>query len=1362
MTRRRRGGSGNNSINDSINRLNDTINDLIDAINDSNINNGNNRNNNGNNNGNNANNNRNRRGYGRNYYGNRGWRNYYTDPNPAHYANTQELNEERRRRRREARRRYSEDIIDNSGLGNTVFGRLAHQRFSNQRRADNMRMTANMLNNGGARTVGSALFGTGRAGRVAATALGGFGKILGGVSKILGGPVMWAIQIFIEGLKLAAKAINEWNEVTAKTYENQTAQEKLQYELSKQLFISFTQARIEGISAMAEIQLKMLDTQSATMLEALKITTEQYLKGVQTAIGPITKGINETAYDAAMSRVDAAASIEKLNLHKSQREKEYGRYESLRNLQKEGKLAGLEAERGIAQTQYTIDSQKQQFNFERDLALKHYIASNLMDITGNGTDDRKLQSDINGNVSHGNRTGNGNAMTGKTFRNVNTLADTGLSKDIHSGNKLTEALKKGSGTLETYLKIEEAKMNNTHEMMRQHADANKTQIDAMYEQATTATNYAFQTADKQLDIEVQKKEIVIDTAAQVEKEWLQLTQSIEKYLENFDKVTNDLGINLGYTNSGQLRVFQKSMFNVVENVSSKFGKDIDEIVKLQQSFIETTGRNRIMGEHDYGNLIGLGKYLGDDGLATNYASEMEIFNAGVSDSVDMLDEVLQDVNRIGLNGRKYTKTLVDNLKLAQKYNFKDGTKGLMQMSKWAENTRFNMNSLSGMLDKVSEGGLEGIITQGAQFQVLGGHSAMNADPIAMMYERYADPEAFAKRMQDMTIGYGSLDRVTGETTFSGPEQMLMEQIAKVQGRSYEDVANEVRARNKKEIVSKQLGTGFNDEQQSFISNNATYNRETGQFEVKVLGADGKYTNKGVSQLTEKEIEDLIPKGHDEKMETYMAKVVSAVESMKGEEVRERANAAAAAYEVMLENFKKRTEIAYNSYNEHREEYIEKVKEGMDKITKSFSNYMEIYNKGNADVNEELAKIKTTASDINSALIETANVIRVANAKIASAESSPKNIIRQQGQTSDTRQQTQVNSSSTSNNRVRSGDVINMNDPIARRIIEGDNGHYTHSNRDGTWNRAGAKIYNRAIGLGDGILNNNNQPIIAQASKVTKVQDGASQFVKSDRKDSAIFAKQDGPFDKLFNGIFGKVNEISNYIGRGKDKYYSVLGFNMGNKVRKDWADKELQIRSEIANRRNLHQLGISNKLYNKIFGSGLDKIPKMKSEKEDSIRTEILLRKLQRKKQLPSSKSDPISLLYDSYDGPKNSFNYIANKVREINRAEVMNKYRDNSNGISAIETLRKQNDNLPSSNPKANNSSFVGNNGNMVNFETLKVQINGRIELSSPNGQNIDIIDELRNDPIALRALSRLITKHMSSAFNGGRGTLDIGISNI
>ena len=532
---------------------------------------------------------------------------------------------------------------------------------------------------------------------------------------------------------------------------------------------------------------------------------------------------------------------------------------------------------------------------------------------------------------------------------------------------------------------------------------------------------------------------------------------------------NNLGINLGYTSKEQLHSYQTSMFNIVENVASKFGKSIEEAAKIQQAFSENTGRNRIMGERDYGNLFGLGKYLGDDGLAANYASEMEIFNAGVSDSVDMLDETLQDVNRIGLNGRKYTKTLVDNLKLAQKYNFKDGTKGLMNMAKWAENTRFNMNSLSGMLDKVSEGGLEGIIKQGAEFQVLGGHAAMNADPIAMWYERYADPQAFAKRMQDMTKGYGQLDKKTGETTFSVNEQMMMEQLAKIQGRSYEDVANEVRARNKKEVVAKQFRSNFNEEEQAFISNNATYNKQTGQFQVKVKGANGKYENRDVSQLTQNDLENLMPERHEERMEKYMQDILSAVEGVKGEEIAEKANLAAATYEEMLNAYTERTRIANESYAEHRDKYIEETNKGMAAATAAFKDYIGIFNEGNKDVEESVKNIESSANNISVALNDTANIIAQANTQIAAAHG------------------------------------LEYVTPKFTQLLKKN------------------KEKRSTTQVDDGIISGNNSPIVSAASNVTKINDG---LVQSDPKDVAIFAKEGGVIGNFLNDLYNDVHSAN--------------------------------------------------------------------------------------------------------------------------------------------------------------------------------------------------------------------------------------------
>ena len=966
--RQRHSGSGNNTLNQKIDTLNNSINDLVDVLEKLSSKTENRGGSGGYNNPFIRPGSR-RRGSQRDidrefYYE---WSQYYKAPKRnkkwADMSNRErmEYNEKKNARKQEAQeyvRRSNEREnlyreMRGSRFGSTAVGRYAQSVMERSQRIEDYGMMGKYMQ-ANAGKIGRGLFGSGKAGTYASKAIGTFGKVISGASKILSGPFVTAIMLAVDALKQIGKAMNQWKGATADMYENQTKQEQLQYEQSKQEMLIENQMKIENISAQGDIQMKMLETQSATMLEALKMTSAQYAKSVDIALGPLTKSINEAAYDAAMSSIDVATQKEKLDLHKEQREVQYGRYKEQRELQQAGKIAGLEAEKGVVQTQYITQSRQEALDFQQKFAREHWLQNIVRNPKNNNISSQngtKVEEDTNN--------GNINIVTGEKFKSITNTKDAGI-EDIDNPNAWIDALQKTIGYQQGQQAKNQAMLHNANQVLTQSADYNKTLTDAQYQLAQTQKDYAIDIANKQLDIAVESQEIVIDTAAEVKKTWLQLAQNTEKWLEKFDSVTNNLGINLGYTNKRQLHDYQTSMFSIVKDVAAKFGQSIEEVAHAQESYIQSTGRNKIMGQHDYGQLLGLGKYLGDNDLAANYASEMEIFNTGVSDSVDMLDEALQDVNKMGLNGRKYTKTLVDNLKLAQKYQFKEGTKSLMNMAKWAENTRFNLGALGGMLDKVREGGLENVITMGAQFQVLGGHAAMNADPLAMMYESYADPEAYAKRMQDMTKGYGQIDKKTGETKFSGNEVMMMQQLAKVQGRSLEDVQNEVRARNKREVVARQLSGDFDEDQQAFISNNATYNKETGRFEVKVKGANGQYVDKEVSQLTENDIKEIMPEGHNEKMEKYMQDVVSAVEGMKSEEIAQKADLAASTYEEMLNAYTERAKIAHESYAKHRDQYIEETKKGMDAATKAFNDYIGIFDDGNKDVDTSVKNIEEKA------------------------------------------------------------------------------------------------------------------------------------------------------------------------------------------------------------------------------------------------------------------------------------------------------------------------------------------------------------------------------------------------------------------
>ena len=862
-----------------------------------------------------------------------------------------------------------QEAMKTSGFGNTKIGNYASGVAS---RYDNIRQMSR-----GTRELssifGSASKGLGAKGMSGASkALGTFSKSLGSVSKLLGGPVTAIIFGVIEAFKLVSAAVASYNDYTTKEYKYQTEQNKAQYELDKKNYEIGKDIEAEGIAKQGDIALKELDVQGQNLIEGLKITLTTYTQGIETAVGSFSKGINKSAYDAARYSVEASANIQKFGLHSSQRAQVQGRYVAERELENQAKIASLSADQRLAAVETEINMKARAAEHKFSQHNEHYIQTLFRGSS--------VAPELEGKI---------NPVTGMPYKEFSkSMYDVGGNavdtSDIYDGNNWVSALTGLTGIGDDWNKssqeLSKAKLEAASEVARQQVDFNKVMMDKEYELGKTALSYQNQIQDKQLEITTETSEAVIEAATEIKKMWLNVAQDIEQWTEKYDTTMNDLGKNLGYTNREQLLGFERAMYSATY-AAAEFGRTPEDVSKFQGGFAMSTGRNRLFGDRDYRALFALGDLVGDDGLATSYTSEMEIFNVGVNESVNLLGEAVNSVNRMGLNGRKYAKTIADSLKLAQKYNFKGGTENLMKIAKWAENTRFNMQSISGMLDKISEGGLEGLITQGAQFQVLGGHAAMNADPIAMWYERYSDPESFLKRMQDMTIGFGQVDKLTGETKFSQIEQMTMEQLAKIQGRAVEDVMNEVRARNKREVVAKALTGSFNDDQLSFIANNATFNRATQRFETMVKGANG-YEAKGISELTQSDLDLIMPQDHNERVEDYMQDIISLLQMMTGAEGIQKAALSEATFDTTIEEYKKRLDVANENFTTNYDQYVENIKKAQEEATKSYTDFVQMALAGNEAVDQKIKDLDGTSAMLNAELTNTASLIAQANVKIA--------------------------------------------------------------------------------------------------------------------------------------------------------------------------------------------------------------------------------------------------------------------------------------------------------------------------------------------------------------------------------------------
>lgn len=1040
----------------------------------------------------------------------------------------EDSNEEYRKRKGERNETLS-DIYD-SGMGGTAFGRWATDAVGRRQRIDNYANFGNYLNSGGAAKIGKAIGGSGAAGTFVTKGLQGLGKGLGFATKALG-KFIPGINVFLTVIDLLKTfghviggIIGEVDKYTAEMIKYQAQEEQLQYENAKAIANLTNESKIEDVKYQGDVELKMMDMQSQNLMDAVNLNGQQYVNAMQTAIGPMMQGINATAYQAAQNSISAAAQNQRNLNTKALREGQFERYGQMRGQEYAASKANIQADENIANVDYTTKSA------ENSLSQEQYRGEHAWQSAVRSNDARQIEGDVstndtgegslNGNVSRSGDQGAINPFTGQRYATPGRYNNNGMGTDITNIGRnffLGDEAREGVQAVAT----ETLKYQN--QMMRNEADAQKTRVENEYKYNNTRLQYANDIQDKQQETATAVANSWIDRGEEVAKAWSQMAQKIEGEFDKFDRATNNTGISMGITSPHALRSYQTTLLQRTIDTASYYGKDWEDVAKAQAGYVESTGRQHNLGRHDYGQLFGLGKYLGDDNLAAEYGSNMEIFNHGIDTSVDMLDEVLKSVNKIGLNGRKYTKDLVNNLKLANRYNFKDGTRGLMDMAKWAQQTRFNMNSLGSMLDKVQQGGMEGVITQAAGFQVLGGHAAMNSDPLGMLYDAYADPQAYAKRMQDMTKGFGRFNSKTGETEFNINESMMINQLAKLQGRSADEVRQEIMQRNKQTSVESQMSNyqNFTDDQKSLITNKAEY--KNGRWVVKMKGGE----ERDVSNLSQQDLDNLMPTGHDERMEDYMKEVVSALDILTGSETRQKGLVIeGTGVEKFYDEYIKRMQVSEQSFADNYAMYVQKQIENMEKATNSMQSYMEIFKQGNANVTNAEHNIEAQANNIASVLGQTAQIIQAANAKLGLGSG---------GNINGTPQVPQLNFLPDSNSRANThthqsnqSTVSSYAPPIVMPT-------------DATRVNQYVPVPRPIPRTGDSVMSANGNPMMVSASDITPIHDG--KVASTDSQDTGLFAKTGGPFDKLFNGIFGKVeaiyNEVesnvnSNYIGRSSE------------------------------------------------------------------------------------------------------------------------------------------------------------------------------------------------------------------------------------
>lgn len=214
------------------------------------------------------------------------------------------------------------------------------------------------------------------------------------------------------------------------------------------------------------------------------------------------------------------------------------------------------------------------------------------------------------------------------------------------------------------------------------------------------------------------------------------------------------------------------------NIGILFEKTTDELIKMQGQYSEVLGRNVRLTGTQLKDMMSMEKFIGMD-TTMEIANSLENLGMGMSDAAGFVHKSMSEANKYGIAASKLTKTISENIKMAQNYTFKNGLEGLKSMAKKAIELKTDMSLINSMLETTST--VEGAITTGAKLQVLGGSYALGSDPLSMLYESLSDVEGMFDRVANMAKGKVYYNEQSGNFEMGAMDRYMMKQAATSMG-----------------------------------------------------------------------------------------------------------------------------------------------------------------------------------------------------------------------------------------------------------------------------------------------------------------------------------------------------------------------------------------------------------------------------------------------------------------------------------------------------------------------------------------------------------------------------------------------------
>ena len=819
-------------------------------------------------------------------------------------------------------------------------------------------------------------------------------------------------------------------------------------------------------------------------------------------------------------------------------------------------------------------------------------------------------------------------------------------------------------------------------------------------------------------------------ASNLKKSFNIIKDSTEFWRKQDEQITKMVAT-FGLTND-ELKKYRDASYKAGVELAFQYGKTQEDMVKLQQGYAEATGKNIVLTKDNYEAQFQLQQLMGDENSLA-FTSGIEQFGVGINDARDRLYEIYKLNKTTGVSWSKTSKELNNNLKLAQKYNFKGGLDNMMKMTVWANKMKINMQTIGSIADKISNP--EGAIETAAKLQVLGGAFATMANPLQMLYESLDDVGGLAQRVEKMFDGIGRFDRDLGEVRIAGPDRLRVKAAAEAMGMSYEEAMNIVNNKAKRGAVEQDVK--FNPEitkdNRDFLATLAQWNNDKKQFEVRTYDEKNRqYINRNINELSNEEIEKLRQEPDDDirklventfSINANIDKLVNGAkmalaatqEDKYGDTLRNQLKNG----NDMLSQMEHLGETLNKFYLAAIAYYGIKSSLGVAKMVKNGLPLLKAARNGTAP-NTFGGRMATNMVGKGTS----AKWIRgggVASGLIAAGTG----IYRTYRSAEDAENQRAL--------AIKNGDLVEgsaEDKEVLKKIKKLKRTGYSGAAGSGigaglgTWGgaAAGAAIGSVVPGIGTaigGIIGGigggwAGDAIGSTIGDAIPVDDGIANkktVVKANKDDAALFAKDNGPFDKLFGNIIPKIDNIDDEIKTSKETYQNNNGtyhkmINNPTSVSK--------IRNNANYKDDTALFARDNGPFDKLFGNIIPKI-----DNNMKVSNEVYYNK---------------KFNNENVNIPK-----VGDVKNEIIEPKPIGEDVSKIKKVNIKDSVRPKDVKIPD-----------------INIKPIDININGTLKLDMGTSGQIDIMKELKNNPSFMRELSRMLVEQMSNSLNGGKPKLD------